>query len=301
MKKILFQITSIGLIVLGILYISPVTADAFTVSIKFHHGYDRPRVTQARINQVREIVEPVQTIDPTLIAATQKNLPAVVTINGRKVVSQAQTTTVGDLFGDLPFLKQFGIDPAFFNMQVETPAREQIITGTGVIVSSNGYVVTNNHVVADNSISYTATLQDGTQKDATIIYRDRAHDIAILKIDGTYSSVASLGDSSTLSGGQLIASVGNIYGRVNNSLSVGAVIALNQSITAHSSDTDENNPEDLYGLVQTTAYMVPGYSGGPVIDVHGNVVGINVATSADGGVSFFIPINIVKEDLKNVM
>jgi S1-C subfamily serine protease len=165
---------------------------------------------------------------------------------------------------------------------------QQVTSGSGFVVRRDGYILTNSHVVDSNDSEYTVVMYDGSQKKGTVVYRDQGHDVAVVKVDGTFDSVASLGDSSLLKSGQPIASIGNAYGRFSNSVSLGTISNVNRTIVAEG----EGTAEKLNGIVQSNATIAPGYSGGPVIDINGNVIGMNVAKGNHS--SFLIPINTIK-------
>ena len=231
--------------------------------------------------------------DQLLTSAVAKAAPAVVSI----VISQnapQYTVTCENPFGDDPAFQGLGFCVPTYT-QTGTQL-EEVGAGTGIIISSNGYIVTNKHVIFDPSAEYTVLLSTGKQETAQVIYRDPTFDIAVIKISGTFSDVASLGDSSSLQLGQTVAAIGNALGQYNNSVSVGIISGLNRTITAQD---DQGNSETLTGIIQTDAAINPGNSGGPLIDLSGNVVGVNVATAQGAnGVGFSIPINSVKSIIK---
>jgi S1-C subfamily serine protease len=227
-----------------------------------------------------------------------KSLPYVVTINTVKTVPEQSQIIYGSPFQNDPqlieLLRQLGIEirvgaPTAYS----TTAAQQIVgAGSGFIVSHSGYIVTNKHVVADSEASFSVVLSDGTRKDARVVYRDPVNDIAVVKIEGYFPIIATLGDSSQLTSGEAVAAIGNMYGRRMNSSVLGHVAGFNQSITA----AGEGYIANLNGLIATNAPIVEGYSGGPLVNLQGNVVGINVARdTVQGGLSFAIPINTVKK------
>lgn len=181
--------------------------------------------------------------------------------------------------------------------KLETPTLtyvETIGAGSGFIVSHDGYIITNKHVVLDTNAEYTVLLSDGSEAEGHVMYRDPSRDIAIIKIPGTYEHIASLGSSKNLKIGESVIAVGNAYGNVGHAISPGAISAMNQNITAGGAGIVET----LQGLVETSTNIVPGYSGGPLVDAEGNVVGINVATdSNESNRSFSIPIDELKMSL----
>ncbi len=166
--------------------------------------------------------------------------------------------------------------------------------GTGMILTSNGYILTNNHVAPQGSQNLTVTLTDQKQYSATIVASDPSQDLALLKINATGLATVKLGDSSSEVVGNSVIAIGNALGEFQNTVTNGIISALNRSITA--SDSTGTGSESLSGLFQTDAAINPGNSGGPLIDSNsGLVIGINTATSAQGqNLGFAIPINTAK-------
>lgn len=227
--------------------------------------------------------------DISLTSAVAKAAPAVVSVVVSKDVPLLQ----------VQYVNPFGNDPNFRDAGIQVPVFKQVGTkqqevgaGTGFLVRSDGYIVTNQHVVSDNQAEYTVLLSSGDKKTASVIYRDTAHDIAIIKIDGSGYPTLSLGDSSALELGQTVAAIGNALGEYNNSVSVGIIAGLNRTIEAQD---DQGNVETLSGIIQTDAAINRGNSGGPLLDLSGNVVGINVAMDQGGNnIAFAIPANEIK-------
>ncbi len=146
--------------------------------------------------------------------------PAVVSIVESKEVPKLQVTYENP-FGNDPNFQGFGIRVPVYQ-QVGTTT-QQVSAGTGFFVTSNGYIVTNKHVVPDANATYTVLLADGVQKSGTVVWRSPNEDLAIVKIAGTGYATVPLGDSSTLKLGESVFAVGNALGQYNNSVSVGVV------------------------------------------------------------------------------
>ncbi len=173
--------------------------------------------------------------------------------------------------------------------------------GTGMIVSSDGYILTNKHVI-DGARSIKVILDDGTTyDDVTIVGTDPLNDVAFLKITGAKDlPTVTLGDSKTISAGQPVIAIGNALGQYQNSITSGIISGTNRSITAYSSDLMSS--ENLKDMIQTDAAINAGNSGGPLVNAAGEVIGINTATSEDAdGIGFAIPISSVKGMLKNII
>jgi 2-alkenal reductase len=164
--------------------------------------------------------------------------------------------------------------------------------GSGVIVDNLGYIVTNNHVV-ENQQSLEVIFADGTRATARLIGTDSFSDLAVIKVDGKVPAVAQLGNSDDLEPGQPVVAIGSALGDFRNTVTAGVVSALHR-------DIDNGVGRDL---IQTDAAINHGNSGGPLIDMSGKVIGINVAVVRGGGftgdvaegLGFAIPSNSVKQ------
>ncbi len=159
--------------------------------------------------------------------------------------------------------------------------------GTGVIVSEDGLILTNQHVVTSNPKSVTVTLIDGTEHDATVMYTDEIMDLAIIKIDATGLVPAEIGDSSELTVGETAVAIGNPLGlEYERSVTAGIISALGRSLQLSSTQIAQN-------LIQTDAAINSGNSGGPLLNTQGQVIGINTYKDMDGeAIGFAIPVNI---------
>ena len=161
--------------------------------------------------------------------------------------------------------------------------------GSGVILTSNGYILTNRHVV-QGSQRLTVTLYDGRELTADIVRVSETTDLALIKVDATGLSAATIGDSAALQVGQTAIAIGSPLGTYTETVTRGIVSGLDREITV--TDEATRRQATLKGLIQTDAAINPGNSGGPLLDAAGQVIGINtaVATSAEG-LGFAIPIS----------
>jgi 2-alkenal reductase len=170
----------------------------------------------------------------------------------------------------------------------------QQASGSGVFISADGYLVTNNHVV-EGSQSLQVIYSDGTQVDGRLVGTDPYVDIAVIKVDGTVPAFAAFGNSDVLNPGEAVIAIGSPLGDFHNSVTVGVVSATGRSIDTASSYQMQN-------LIQTDAAINHGNSGGPLVNLNGEVVGINTlvirgtGSTADQaeGLGFAIPANTVK-------
>lgn len=162
--------------------------------------------------------------------------------------------------------------------------------GSGVIIDSNGYILTNSHVIADGQAKKINVLfEDGNTSPGNVLWNDATLDLAILKVELTNLPVAELGDSDILEVGQLAVAIGNPLGLdFQRTVTSGIISGLHRSIRV-----DQNNV--IEDLIQTDASINPGNSGGPLLNNEGQVIGINTAKIKTGeGLGFAIPINLVK-------
>lgn len=199
-------------------------------------------------------------------AIAKKVMPSVV---GISTVSQTYTQTI-------------------FGLQQGT----QQGVGTGIIVSSDGYILTNSHVVNDGeSESITVDLYDGSEYTGTVLWNSSDLDLAIVKIDATGLTAAEIGDSDDVEIGDYAVAIGNPLGLdFERSVTQGIISGLDRTITTTDSSTDSQNT--MEGLIQTDASINSGNSGGPLINSEGQVIGINSAKASSAeGLGFAIPIN----------
>jgi serine protease Do len=165
--------------------------------------------------------------------------------------------------------------------------------GSGIVVTSGGLILTNNHVV-DGARTLTVTTSDGQELDATLVATDPEHDLAIIRANDGDLTPARLGDSSTLEVGQTVLAIGSPLGEFTETVTRGIVSALDRTITV--ADQFSGRLERLSGLIQTDAAINPGNSGGPLIDESGAVVGINTAVSRDAeGIGFAVPVAVARQ------
>lgn len=246
-----------------------------------------------------------------VIDAIQKVSPSVVSI----VISQelqnirSQGMSPFDLFfPNDPFFNEFFGQPYQVEPQPapenDEPVKQKVGGGSGFIISADGLVLTNRHVVSTDGAEYTVILQDGTEFGAEVVSRDPFNDIAVIKIvakDGEKLpelKPVTFGDSKDLKIGQTVIAIGNALAEFANSATKGIVSAIGREIVA----SDGNGRgENLSGLIQTDAAINPGNSGGPLVNLAGEVVGINTAiASGANGIGFAIPIDDVKPVIESV-
>lgn len=178
---------------------------------------------------------------------------------------------------------------------------QQVGGGSGFLVSNDGMIVTNNHVVADDTAKYSIVLNDGTVYTVDVLGRDPQLDVAILKINQPIQKALTFvqfGDSTSLKLGQPVVAIGNALAEFQNSVSVGVVSGLSRTIIA----SDEfGQSEQLNQVIQTDAAINPGNSGGPLLNKNGEVIGVNVATSRGAeNIGFALPAQVVYQVVESV-
>ena len=214
---------------------------------------------------------------------------------------------------DLPVYEQQWVNPfgdfgQGFNIQIpqyvqKGTQNQEVGAGSGFIVSTDGLVLTNKHVVSDTSADYTVLTSDGQKYTAKVVALDPVQDLAVIKIQGaegkTFPSI-TLGDSDGIQIGQGTVAIGNALGQFSNTVSAGIVSGLGRTILA--SDQGGSFSETLQGIIQTDAAINSGNSGGPLLNLRGEVIGINTAMAQGAeNIGFAIPINTAKRDIDQVV
>jgi serine protease Do len=231
------------------------------------------------------VSEEVRSIQTSLSAVAQRAMPAVVNIASTRVYQTRDELPPSALFQDPFFREFFGDDfSRFFGVPQERVERS---LGSGVIVTEDGYIITNNHVVSE-ATQVTVSLADKREFEAKVIGTDPKTDVAILKIDGTDLPLIHLGNSDAARIGDIVLAIGNPFG-IGQTVTMGIISATGRSHVGIA---------DYEDFIQTDAAINPGNSGGALVDIEGNLVGINTAIiSRSGGyqgIGFAIPTNIVK-------
>ncbi len=227
--------------------------------------------------------QPVSAEDRQVIAAVRKVSPSVVSVVVKKDLSKFYDSTGPNGFYG------FGM-PA--PVQTQPGQKQEIGGGTGFVISADGLILTNRHVVEDTDAEYDVVMNDGTTRVATVLARDTILDAAVLKIDATGLPVAPLGDSDQLSAGETVIAIGNALSEYRNTVTKGVISGINRHVIA---GDGAGESEVLEEALQTDAAINPGNSGGPLIDLDGEVIGMNTAVNRAGqSIGFAIPINDVK-------
>ena len=235
---------------------------------------------------------PVVNEQSAVVSAVKKTNPSVVSI----VISQyvSNSNNLNNLFN---FLNSGGSSSGGSS---SGSTLQEVGAGSGFIVSSNGYILTNKHVVSGTGNSYTVIMNNGKQYNAHVVSLDPTNDLAVVKINATNLPYLTLGNSSTLQLGQGVIAIGNALGQYQNTIDTGVVSGLDRTVQAQ--DPSTGAVETLNNVIQTDAEINPGNSGGPLLNLAGQVIGINTAVASTAhGIGFAIPINQARADVASVL
>jgi len=239
-----------------------------------------------------------------------------------KVVKEVSPAVVSIIITkDLPVFEEYYISPfeeffgqPFFEFKIpqykqKGTQKQEIGGGTGFIISEDGMILTNGHVVSDKDADYTVLTNDGKKYPAKVLARDSIRDLAVMKIEGEKTidnqgklnlksfPPLKLGDSDKLQIGQTVIAIGNALGEFRNTVSVGVISGLGRTVTASGGGMIET----LEDVIQTDAAINMGNSGGPLLNLKGEVIGVNFAMVQQAeSIGFTIPINKAKKDIEQV-
>jgi len=230
---------------------------------------------------------PQTTQEQKIINVVKENSSSVVSVVAYKDMPVYEQTYGQDLFFIIPRLEQKGTE------------RQQVGAGTGFIVSGDGLILTNKHVVSDVDAEYVVVMNDNKEYNAKVLARDPVQDLAIMKIEGGNDfNPLKFGSVDDIQIGQTTIAIGNALGRFQNTVSVGVISGLGRTIVATGADFSTERLEDI---IQTDAAINRGNSGGPLINLKGEVIGINTAVSTEGqSIGFAISIDKAKRSLEQV-
>jgi serine protease Do len=283
-------IAAVGLICIGIIFGAILVSGLKTVDVGF--AGDRPQVKLETQNASTKNSLDLKSSSNAFVAISKKLTPTVV---GITVTVSSKGKKGGRDFGD--FFHFFGPD---FKFNFPQPSPEQG-SGSGVIITPDGYILTNNHVVENaDKDGIKVALSDTRRFDAKLMGTDPTTDLAVLKVEAKDLPAAGLGNSDELQVGEWVLAIGNPFGYLKSTVTAGIVSYVGRDIGIK---------RDQYGIedfIQTDAAINPGNSGGALVNMSGDVIGINTAiatrTGTYEGYGFAIPINlarIVAEDLIN--
>lgn len=208
---------------------------------------DEEQQAEPQPTQVQSLLISSTEIETAITRAVEKVGPAVVTV-------------VGTVPGYSTWLYQYS---------------DQQVSGSGIILSEDGYILTNHHVV-ENMSDISVILMDGTELPAEVINSDKFADLAVLKAEGEMPAVAALGNSDTLKPGETVIAIGSPLGTFKNSVTAGVISATGRTL-------DAGNSYQMEDMIQTDASINSGNSGGPLVNLAGEVIGVNTLVLREGG------------------
>ena len=224
-------------------------------------------------------------VTPTAVVATATPSGAGASTTSTNITSQDLTAIVADAKKSVVTITADGLSANGFSPFGQPTTG----IGSGIIVTSNGYILTNRHVV-EGSQTLSVELVDGRQVAAKLIEISQTNDLALIKVDMTGLTAARIADSGKIQVGQTALAIGSPLGTYTETVTRGIISGLGRTVTVQ--DETTGRPVTLDGLIQTDAAINPGNSGGPLLDASGAVVGINTAVSTSAqGLGFAIPIN----------
>lgn len=233
-----------------------------------------------------------------IINTVKQTTPAVVSVVVSKDVPVLERYyESNDPFADI-FGKQSPFSFSVPQYRQKGTEKKDISGGSGFIVSEDGYVVTNKHVIVEENADYTVITNDGTKYAAKVIASDALNDIAVLKIEANDLPYLKFANSDELEVGQTVLAIGNPLLEFQNSVSVGVISGLSRSIVAGS--RFGGMTEQLEGVIQTDAAINPGNSGGPLLNLSGEVIGMNVAMASAENIGFALPANLIDSVVQSV-
>lgn len=245
-------------------------------------------VSGAYVDAETRIIQSVKNANPAVVSIViSKDVPVL-----ERYYEDRRDPFFDDFFGSSPF--SFRI-PKYRENGTE---KKEVGGGSGFIVSEDGYIVTNKHVVDQDNVEYTVFTNSGDEYKAEVMAKDSLNDIAVIKIEASGLPYLDFADSDNLQVGQSVIAIGNPLLEFNNSVSVGIVSGLSRDITASSRF---GKSEHLEGIIQTDAAINPGNSGGPLLNLDGKVIGVNVAMASAENIGFALPSNLVKSVVDSVL
>lgn len=252
-----------------------------------------PRGEKIRVvKQEDQVVDVVKQASPAVVS--------IIITKNLSIIERDPTSLFEEFFGEdffNEFFGPFGSPQSQPRSNQRKTLRRQVGGGTGFIISPDGLILTNKHVVGESDADYTVIMTNGQKYPAKVLSRHPILDLAVIKIEGKDLPTLELGSSSELMPGQTVIAIGNALGEFSNTVSVGVISGLGRSIVAQSS----NGAEQLSKVIQTDAAINRGNSGGPLLNLAGRVIGINTAIVAGAqNIGFAIPINDAKDFIDDV-
>jgi len=269
--------------------------DKFGFSFTNENGLKIEKIETEKITLLEEesaTIDVVKKVNPSVVSI-------VITKELKNIYSSTGPSSLDDLF-------EFGWPFGFQFEQPEQPEqpesgsgrKTEVGGGTGFIVSEDGMILTNKHVVLDEEAEYSVITNDGQTYEAKVLAKDTMNDLALLKIEASGLTPLVLGDSDKIQIGQTVIAIGNTLSEFRNTVTRGVISGIGRRVEAGGS---MGFSEVIEQAIQTDAAINPGNSGGPLVNLKGEVIGINTAISGSGQlIGFSIPINEAKRVIESV-
>ena len=268
--------TQIVLLVLLVSFVTSLATGIVTVTLV----NQAPQPITHTISKVVEKMVPKEVLvkEKTVIFSSEENLV--------KIIKEASLAVVGVMVGTTKDLTATTTN--------EEIRKKLTPSGSGFFVSKDGIVLTNKHIVGDETLEYVVITSDGKTYPAAVISRSSSQDVAVLKVEGNNFNFIPLGNSKNINVGQTAIALGSDSGEFQNTVSVGVVSGLNKTAAALNSFS---GLEDLVALIQIDAAANPGNSGGPLVDLSRRAIGINTVGAPRENIGFALPINLAQKDI----
>ncbi len=280
---------TIGTTTIGPLFSSPTTPTLVPGQISTEKPALGPNVQ----------ISPAKSEEDSVTDAVKRVTPSVVSIVVSKDLALVNPQSTGPMFPGEFFGFILPQPSAPTPPQSTQPSKKrQVGGGTGFVITADGLILTNKHVVSDMNADYSVVFSNGKTYDATVLARDAFADVAFLKIAATNLPIVRLGNSDNAKIGSTVIAIGNTLSEFQNTVTKGVISGINRRVEAGGGISGS---EVIEGAIQTDAAINPGNSGGPLINLGGEVIGINTAVSLQGQlIGFAIPINLVKSVVDSV-
>lgn len=272
------------------------------------HSSVSPIITPSRSKSRRAALTPKKILILTVLASFVSGVlgaavfTRTLTLSPQSIINQNRQVTLQENSATIDLVKNVG--PSVVSITTSSSSQsifglnqQQSGAGTGMIVTSDGLILTNKHVV-EGATGFTVTLSDGKQYPAKLVTTDPANDVAFLRIDAKDLKAVDLADSDQVVVGQRVVAIGNALGEFANTVTEGVISGKSRPIEA---SDGQGSTEQLSNLFQTDAAINPGNSGGPLVNIEGQVIGMNTAVAGSAqNIGFAIPINEVKAAIASV-
>ena len=298
-KKILTIIS-----IIAVFFVAGIAAVLYTQIIRdawrFHNVIPTNTTSTLKLeSNGSDLYKPALAYEEAVTGAVDTAAKSVVSISASKDVPLLEACEGNPLNNLPPELQEFFGDNVNLSPKCESTKTQKKETGggSGFVISDDGLILTNKHVVSDADAEYTVFTNDGKKYPAKVVAKDPNNDIAVLKVEATLPA-AKLGDSDNLRLGQTTIAIGNALGEFRNTVSVGVLSGLSRTVTASGAGI---GVEKIDGVLQTDAAINLGNSGGPLLNLRGEVIGINTAIASGAqNIGFAIPINHAKRAIESV-